>query len=119
MALHWSIERVKDWQQLTEDDEQRKITEAVVWAALVYDLNDVTEKNVDEWLFRQEFARHTDDFYPITRPCSQDHKRDVFTRTELERRIGLSKNVTNTSRAAFQKKLIDKVVGDINRLLNA
>ena len=119
MALHWSIERVKDWQQLSEDDEQRKITEAVVWAALVYDLSGVTEKNVDEWLFRQEFARHIDDFYPITRPRSQDHKRDPFTRAELERRIGLSTNVTNTSRAAFQKKLIDKVVGDINRLLNA
>jgi hypothetical protein len=119
MALHWSIARVKDWQQLAEDDEQRKITEAVVWAALVYDLSGVTEKNVDEWLFRQEFARHIDDFYPITRPRSQDHKRDVFTRTELERRIGLSTNVTNTSRAAFQKKLVDKVVGDTNRLLNA
>jgi hypothetical protein len=55
---------VKDWQQLTEDDEQRKITEAVVWAALVYDLSGVTEKNIDEWRFRQEFARHIDDFYP-------------------------------------------------------
>jgi hypothetical protein len=119
MALHWSIERVTGWQQLSEDDEQRKITETVVWAALVYDLSCVTEKNVGEWLFRQEFARHIDDFYPITRPRSQDHKRDLFTRTELERRIGLSTNVTNTSRAAFQKKLIDKIVGDINRLLNA
>jgi hypothetical protein len=119
MALHWSIERVEDWQQLAQDDEQRKITEAVVWAALVYDLSGVTEKNIDEWLFREEFARRVDDFYPITRPRSQDHKRDLFTRTELERRIGLSTNVTTTSRAAFQKKLIDKVVGDINRLLNA
>src|SRR5206468_6941551 len=115
MALHWSIARVKDWQQLAEDDEQRKITEAIVWAALVYDLSGVTEKNVDEWLFRQEFARRVDDFYPITRPRSQDHKRDVFTRAELEQRIGLSTNVTNTSRASFQKKLIEKVVGDINR----
>jgi hypothetical protein len=119
MALHWSIARVKDWQQLAEDDEQRKITEAVVWAALVYDLSGLTEKNIDEWLFRQEFARRVDDLYPITRPRSQDHKRDLFTRTELERRIGLSTNITTTSRAAFQKKLIDKVVGDINRLLNA
>ena len=119
MALHWSIERVKNWQQLAGDEEQRKITEAVVWAALVYDLSGVAEKNVDEGLFRQEFARHIDDFYPITRPRSQDHKRDVFTRAELEQRIGLSTNVTNTSRASFQKKLIDKVVGDINRAIRA
>jgi hypothetical protein len=119
MALHWSIERVKDWQQLAEDDKQRKITEAVVWAALVYDLSGVTEKNVDEWLFRQEFARRVDDFYPIIRPLLQGHKRDVFNRAELERRIGLSTNVTNTSRAAFQKKLIDKVVSDVDRAIHA
>jgi hypothetical protein len=119
MALHWSIARIKDWKEIAEDDEQRKITEAVVWAALVYDLTGVTEKDVDEWLFRQEFARHIDDFYPITRPRSQDHERDLFTRTEIERRIGLSTNVTNTGRAAFQKKLIDKVGGDINRALHA
>src|SRR3984893_4526665 len=118
MALHWSIARIKDWKEIAEDDEQRKITEAIVWAGMVYDLSGVTEKNVDEWRFRQELARRVDDFYPITRPRSQDHKRDLFTRAELERRIGLSTNVTNTSRAAFQKKLIDKVVDDINRLLN-
>jgi hypothetical protein len=119
MALHWSIERVRDWKEIAEDDEQRKITEAVVWAALVYDLSSITEKTIDEWLFRQEFARRVDDFYPIIRPRSQDHKRDLFTRAELARRIGLSTNVTNSSRAAFQKKLIDKVVSDVNRAIHA
>ena len=118
-ALHWRIERAEDWQQLAEDDEQRKITEAIVWAALVYDLSGVTEKNVDEWRFRQEFARRVGDFYPITRPRSQDHKRNLFTRAELERRIGLSTNVTTTSRAAFQKKLIDKMVSDLTGVIRA
>jgi hypothetical protein len=36
-------------------------------------LSCVTEKNIDEWRLRQEFARHVDDFYPITRPRTQDH----------------------------------------------
>ena len=119
MALHWSIERVRDWKEIAEDDEQRKITEAVVWAALVYDLSSIREKTIDEWLFRQEFARRVDDFYPIIRPRSHDHKRDLFTRAEIERRIGLGTNVTTTSRAAFQKKLIDKVVSDVNRAMRA
>jgi hypothetical protein len=119
MALHWSIERVKDWQEIANDTQQVKITEAVVWAALVYDLGNVTEKTLDEWLFRQEFARRIDHFHPIIRPKSQDHKRDVFTRAEPERRIGLSTNVTTTTRPAFEKKLIDKVVNDITRALNA
>jgi hypothetical protein len=119
MALHWSIARVTDWKEIAEDDEQQKITEAVVWAALVYDLSSITEKTIDEWLFRQEFARRVDDFYPIIRPRSRDHKRDVFTRAELERRIGLSTNVTNTSRPAFQKRLIGKVIADINQAICA
>jgi hypothetical protein len=46
MALHWSIERVKDWREIANDAEQRAITEAVVWSALVYDLSNVTEKNI-------------------------------------------------------------------------
>jgi hypothetical protein len=29
-------------------------------------LSGVTEKNVDEWLFRQEFARRIDDYYRST-----------------------------------------------------
>jgi hypothetical protein len=33
MALHRSIERVKDWNEIAGDAEQRGITDAVVWAA--------------------------------------------------------------------------------------
>ena len=115
MALHWSIERVKDWKEIAGDADQRGITDAVVWAALVYDLSGVTEKNIDEWLFRQEFARRVDDYYPLYRGV----ERNTLTRAELERRIGLSTNVTTTSRAAFQKKLIDKVIIDTNRAIRA
>jgi hypothetical protein len=65
MALHWSIARVKDWKEIAENPEQRVITEAVVWAALVYDPSGVTEKNIDEWLFRQEFARRVNGYQPL------------------------------------------------------
>ena len=115
MALHWSIERVKDWKEIGDYAEQRRINDAIVWAALVYDLSGVTMKNIDEWLLRQEFARRVDDFYPLYR----GRERSVFTRAELERRVGLSTNVVTTSRAAFQKKLIDKVVDDVKRVLRA
>jgi hypothetical protein len=100
LALHWSIARVKDWKDIAEDDEQRKITEAIVWAALVYDLSGIAEKNIGEWLFRQEFAHRVDGYHPLYRGVEPS----VFTRAELERRIGLSTNVTTTSRAAFHRK---------------
>jgi hypothetical protein len=114
MAFHWNIKRVKDVEEITGDADQRGITDAIVWASLVYDLGRVTEKNVDEWLFRQEFARRVDDFYPFYRGA----QRSTLTRADIERRIGLETNVTTTSRAAFQRKLIDKVVNDIKRFLN-
>jgi hypothetical protein len=115
MAVHWSIQRVKDWKEITTDADQRGITDAIAWAPLVYDLGSVTEKNVDEWLFRQEFGHRVDGFYPLYRGA----ERCLLTRSEIERRIGLTTNVTTTSRAAFQRKLIDKVVNDINRVLRA
>jgi hypothetical protein len=115
MALHWSIKRVKDWQEITADADQHGITDAIVWASLVYNLGRVMEKNVDEWLFRQEFARRVDDFYPLYRGAEHS----TLTRADVERRIGLETNVTTTSRVAFQRKLIDKVVNDVNRVLRA
>jgi hypothetical protein len=115
MAIHWSIERVKDWKEIADDVEQRGITDAVVWATLVYDLSGVNAKNIDEWRFRQKFARHVDGHYPFYRGLEHS----LFTRAELERRIRLSTNVTNTSRTAFQKKLIDKVLDDVKRALRA
>jgi hypothetical protein len=114
MALHWNIKRVKDVEEITGAADERGITDAIVWASLVYDLGRVTQKNVDEWLFRQEFARRVDDFYPLFRGA----KRCPLT-AEIERRIGLTTNVTTTSPAACQRKLIDKVVYDINRILRA
>jgi len=110
MALYWSITRVKNWKEIADDADQRGITDAIVWASLVYHLGRVTQKNVDEWLFRQEFARRVDDFYPYYRSAD----RSTLTRAELERRIGLETNVAATCRLAFQRKLIDKLVRDVN-----
>jgi hypothetical protein len=115
MALHWSITRVKNWKEIADDADQRGITDAIVWATLVYYLGRVTEKNLDEWLFRQEFARRVDDFYPYCRGAD----RSTLTRAELKRRIGLETNVVTTSRPAFQRKLIDKLVGDVNTAIKA
>jgi hypothetical protein len=115
MALYWSIARVKNWKEIADDADQRGITDAIVWASLVYDLGRVTKKNLDEWLFRQEFARRVNDFYPYYRGAD----RSTLTRAELERRIGLETNVVTTSRPAFQRKLIDKLVRDVNSAIKA
>jgi hypothetical protein len=115
MALYWSIACVKNRKEIPDDADQRGITDAIVWATLVYDLGRVTEKNVDEWPFRQEFARRVDDFYPYYRGAD----RSTLTRAELDRRIGLETNVVTTSRPAFQRKLIDKLVREVSTAIKA
>ncbi len=60
MALHWSIEKVKDYQELTEDDQERTITEGCCWASMVYGPARSTADNIDEWIFRQEFVLMTE-----------------------------------------------------------
>jgi hypothetical protein len=115
MALYWSIARVRNWKRSPTTSDQRGITHAIVWATLVYDLGRVTEKNVDQWLFRQEFARRVDDFYPYYRGAD----RSTLTRAEFERRLGLETNVVTTSRPAFQRKLIDKLVREVSTAIKA
>jgi hypothetical protein len=44
MALHWSIEKVRDYQ----DEQERRITEGCCWASMIYGLGRITADNINE-----------------------------------------------------------------------
>lgn len=77
------------------------VTDALIWMTMVVDMNEITEKNVDEWSFRigimqkvrgtPEFAGGIGSFF-ITRKDLTDH-------------IGLRTNVGNKSRSRFLAKI--------------
>jgi len=67
MALHWSIEKVRAYRELAKDPQERIITDGIVWASMIYGLGGITEDNLHEWLFRQEFVLLTENWAPIAK----------------------------------------------------
>ena len=105
MALHWSIEKVRDHQELTADEQERIITEGCCRASLVYGIGRITADNIDEWIFRQEFVLLTENWAPIAgRPEGVEPKPGPIppmrlSRAQYERRIRFETN----SRIAYAR----------------
>ena len=107
MALHWSIEKVRAYRELAKDPQERIITDGIVWASMIYGLGGITEDNLHEWLFRQEFVLLTENWAPIAKwPEGVEPKPGPIppmrlTRAQYDRRVGLSTNVTTCSRKSW------------------
>lgn len=118
MALNGSIAKVSDYQELTEHEEERRITEGICWASMIYGLGTITAANIDEWLFRQEFVLMTETWAPIfkwpdgvaTKPGPIPPMR--LTRAQYGRRIGFETNVTNCSRKSWLRSRLEKLAAD-------
>ena len=126
MALHWNMEKVKDTALLhntapdkdsepkfpkgspedIEGDRQWAITNQIIWATIGVDIGSITEKNYEEFYARLKiFDRMTG---------AGKHSKFQITLADVKRRIGLSTNVANTSRASFIKKMRTRMEQDIN-----
>lgn len=118
MALHWSIQKVSSYHELTEDDVERRITEGICWASMIYGLGMISADNLDEWLFRQEFVLITENRAPICKwpvgvapePGPVPPMRII--RAQYERRIGFETNVTTVSRKSWLRSRLEKLAAD-------
>lgn len=110
MSLNWDITKVRDTDSLYHkyDDkdniiEERKdrlgmFLDPLIWASIGVDMRNITEDNIDEWLFRFEARRQAG--------LSCFSRKDVMiTRPILERFIGLEVNVRTTTRRQFLARL--------------
>ncbi len=110
MALHWTIDKIKNylevcWKTAQENNPAYQykngdrilnpLTEGLIWATIAVELGEITEKNVDEWLFRLACLEVVD-ASPFRVPPSRE---DVLSH------VGLRTNVINRSRAYFLKKI--------------
>lgn len=50
MSLDWDCENCE--RPLPDNDEESALRTGLIWASLGLDLGSITEKNVDEWVFR-------------------------------------------------------------------
>lgn len=82
-----------------EGDRQWVITESLIFRMLGVDMGSLTEKNIDEFYFRNSCVSRI-----IGKPFRMDGKDADFTYEDLVKRIGLSSNVHTTTRPAFKKR---------------
>jgi hypothetical protein len=116
MALNWSIENVENWKALAESEEERAITDRLVWATLAVELGSIEPKNIGEWMVRLR-ALEAAGF-----PLFEGGEAGVIPakREWLVRRIGLRTNVfPGKTRKAFEAKLGRMVVERAERELRA
>lgn len=105
MSLNWDMTRVKDVEKLNENEEARTVSDILIWGCLTLDMGDITEKNIDEWLFRMTaFERCTGHALGIKNGKPWNPERE-----ELVKRIGLTTNVCTKTHKQFLKRCLERL----------
>jgi hypothetical protein len=87
------------------------LTEAIVWAARILDLDAITVKNVDEWLFRAALMNQIGHAVIV-----RGSEKAAFTRAEIVRHIGITMSVvTLRTRKQFLSNLMECLERDVER----
>lgn len=103
MSLNWDMTKVKDLKAI-QTEKEASISHVIIMATMSVDLGNITEDNIDEWLFRMSaynIADGTDGFgYEKGKPWNP-------SREDLVKRIGLRTNVITKTRRQFMKKVVE------------
>ena len=99
MSLDWSTSDCAE--PLPKDEDEKCIRHALIWAAIGLDLGSITEKNVDEWVFRlwHQHRIKLDFMWLGEDPNPKELEGWV------RRWVGLSTNVTTRTRSAWLKRI--------------
>jgi len=112
MSLNWQLSKIKDYETVCwiNEGDQRKLsplTECIIWGTFALDIGKITEKNVNEWMWRMAFLKQLNKGNLVYERHSDGvSKGRSFTREELVQHIGLLTNVTTMTRAQFVHKWI-------------
>lgn len=131
MSLNWNVSKIKNvdevvWEEAKEDVPSEGIvkgekymstlTNALIWTTMAIDLGEITKANIDEWIRRCRALEANDS--PVLRQYDEATKKWVplpVSREMLERHIGLTTNVPNTSPAKFDRKMREIVADRVKR----
>jgi hypothetical protein len=93
----------------------RGVTHVIVWQTMLVDLGSITEKNIDEWMFRTRLASRFTGDLPINEFRGKNHLHRNITREELMDHIGLRTNVVSKSRAIWLKRMLQLAIREVER----
>ena len=126
MSLNWSMKDVRNYKQLFSefDSNDTCIAPAVdrfsiwrdsmIWATMFVGLGSVSEKNIDEWLWRLAFRAQLGRF--VSTSCMGEEINP--DREVLERFIGLSTNASNMTRNQFVKKQLEILQREVKQAVS-
>ena len=104
MSLNWNFTDNNVFEALPKTDEERNITDCIVWGTMQTDLGEITEKNIDEWILRATMLDKIG--FPLANKLVDGkHEGWVPTREDLTKRTGLTTNVSTTTRAKFRARM--------------
>jgi hypothetical protein len=106
MALHWNIENCKDFKSLTnEESGEWTITNALIWQTMMIDMGQITPTNIAEFYGRIKVVETFS--WIITKYNDTTNKREQYKLTfgDIEKRIGLSTNVSTVPFSKWIKRM--------------
>lgn len=104
MPLVYRFDKMEDPGGLHADDNEWSVTDALIWASLYIGLPSITKANLDDW--EKRLAAYQS-FGPVmNRMVDGEIVPYYITRRHLERRIGMSTNVSSITDAQFRKNLL-------------
>lgn len=105
MSLNWQFKDDEVFEALPKTDEQRRITDSIIWGSMVVGLSEITAGNVDKWLERCFMLAKVD--AGIAR-IMRESKYEEWSpsRDDLKARIGLTTNASTRTDAQFRKYVV-------------
>ena len=114
MSLNWRFTNQEVYDALPKTQAEHEITNIFIWGSMSLMLGEITEKNIEEWIFRSMVMDMIDS--PIGHSRKGD-KVDGFIPTveQLRARIGLCTNASVRTRAGFMKEVAKRLERDCSR----
>lgn len=109
MALHWNIQKIKDFAEVVSCEVSETgppvspwtITDSLFWACMATEMSGITEKNYQEFYIR--ISMWEDTVGPFIMTQKDGHY--FITPDDIERRIGLTTNVSQRTSKFFDNKI--------------
>lgn len=101
MSLNWDSTKCNPAEPVDDNDFNSR--ECMIWGSVAVDIGEITEKNIDEWVFRLRFLDR----------LGRGITNTPVPESVVRRWIGLKMNVVTEPRKKWMKKRLDRLERDV------
>lgn len=115
MSLDWNLGKIDNFKEKCyNDDSLNPMTEALIFSTMIVGLNEISEKNVDEFYFR--IALFESLFTTMLKTWENDEPVSVFIeRDDIVNHIGLWTNASSMTNAQYRKHVLNEFEVSLQR----